>query len=535
MLHTILTHPFFSGILLASALCFPQHAWPSLFVFLIPILYSLEKKHPSLWKTGFHISFSIGTALLLATLWFLESYPLDWLHISDPILSSIIIGSIWISFIATLALPFTIWGVILRSFTPFSLHLKALVGSAAWVSIEHLRSWLIAFFFASPETLTGPHHTYYSIAYPIAHVPILKELLPIGGLPLGTLWIILCNFFLYGLLTQSISQKRNGRFHLAFGITLLFLPISCALYMSKERSLQKEVPHTLPAVVLQTSFPSSRNKEDQEKKSAAVLEFLERLEPKKTLVVLPENIDLTSIALENSLATNSYIGSYTGKHGYQMYFFHPDIQNTQFSQKQLLMPLGEYTLPWLERLIRITGNPEWISNIALPNEYQPSKGQGARLFYSPHDANLVIGGTLCSENISPLLHRQTVFGGASLLVHSASLGPFHGSALLSRQMLAINTARALENGRYYLSAANDASSAIISDTGIATLQEKTSTKKEIGAILAKIPLLTYLTPYTILGDILSPIALVFTLITMLWKNWVASSSPIKENIPQRGI
>ena len=290
--------------------------------------------------------------------------------------------------------------------------------------------------------------------------------------------------------------------------------------MSKVRSLQKEIPHTLSAIVLQTSFPSSRNNGDQEKKSAAVLAFLKKLEPKKSLIVLPENIDLTSASLENSIVTNSYIGSYTGKHGYQMYYFHPDIPNTQFTQKQLLMPLGEYALPWLEQLVRATGNPEWISNITLPNEYQPSKGQGTRLFYSPHDSNLVIGGTLCSENISPLLYRQQVFGGALLLVHSASLGPFHGSALLSRQMLAINTARALENGRYYLSAVNNGRSAIISDTGKFTLPEKTNSDTSIAMLTATLPTLSYHTPHVILGDILSPIAILFITLVILWKNWI---------------
>lgn len=518
MLRHILTHPLLGSILLASAFSFPQHAWPCLLVFLVPTLFYLEKKSVSL-RSGLVASFFISCSFIPATAWFLESYPLDWLHITDPILSTIIIGLLWLGFIIALTVPLVAWTVVVCYFAKFPLYIKASIASAAWVSAEHLRSWIIAFFLASPETLIGPHHTYYSLAYPMAHAPFLKELLPIGGLPLGATWIILCNFFLYSLLSSKRVPLKNT--HLTLALPLILLPLGSAVLMHIIRPSQEQYsqgPHTL-VTVLQTNFPSSRTTEEQERKSALVIEFLEKIGVKQSNVVIPENIDLTAKPFEQSLESNSYIGSYTGKHGYQMYFLHPAISLVTFTQKQLLMPLGEYSLPWLEQLVRLTKNQKWITALTTPHEYFSNKGQGTRLFYSPYDEKLVIGGTLCSENISSLLHRQQVFGGATLLVHSASLGPFHGSDLLSRQMLAINTARALENGRYYLSAANRAHSSIISDTGKFSLQEK-YTADDVTAISTKVPLLSYLTPYTLLGDILSPFAIILTTLAFLWKNWL---------------
>ncbi len=519
MLHHILTHPLLSSIFLATAFCFPQHAWLCLLVFLIPTLSYLEKNSFSI-KSGLTTSFFIGCSFIPATAWFLESYPLDWLHITDPILSTIIIGLLWFGFVITLAIPLTLWVMVVCYFSKFPLYLKALIASVAWVSVEHLRSWIIAFFLASPETLIGPHHTYYSLAYPIAHTPLLKELLPIGGLPLGVIWIILCNFFLYSLLSSVTAPKRNT--HITITLIFILLPLGSATLMYAIRPSQEErsqVSH-IPVTILQTNFPSSRTLQEQDRKSALVIEFLEKIGVKQSVIVMPENIDLTTRSFQQSLASNSYIGSYTGKHGYQMYFLHPAINLIAFTQKQLLMPLGEYSLPWLERLVRMTKNQQWITALTTPHEYLPNKGQGTRLFYSPYNGGIVIGGTLCSENISPLISRQQVFGGASLLMHSASLGPFHGSTLLSRQMLAINTARALENGRYYLSAANRAQSSIISDTGKFSLQEKYTTSKDITAISARVPLLSYFTPFTLLGDILSPFAIILTILALLWKNWL---------------
>jgi apolipoprotein N-acyltransferase len=124
--------------------------------------------------------------------------------------------------------------------------------------------------------------------------------------------------------------------------------------------------------------------------------------------------------------------------------------------KRYLVPFGEYT----PNIVR--NFPEWI--LRLTNT---PAGGGFESGKDPAVLQLNCGAVaplVCFETLSPELVSSSVRKGAQLLVNVSDLAWFHNS-ICGEQMVAFSVLRAVENGRYFVFAANTGPSAIIDPVG----------------------------------------------------------------------
>ena len=160
------------------------------------------------------------------------------------------------------------------------------------------------------------------------------------------------------------------------------------------------------------------------------------------------------------------------------------------------MPIGDYRLAWTDIILKHTQSERWLEGYF--KRYVSNKETPEYSLYRDPDSPLVIAGSVCSDNISPYIFRNGAKEGATLLLNIASHAPFRGSEILTRENLAVNTTRAIENGRYFVTAANYENSMVISDAG--DLIYRSTSDAIISFEDTKIILKNYTTPYVKFGD-----------------------------------
>jgi apolipoprotein N-acyltransferase len=124
--------------------------------------------------------------------------------------------------------------------------------------------------------------------------------------------------------------------------------------------------------------------------------------------------------------------------------------------KRYLVPFGEYAPAFVEYL------PEWLHRLTnTPAGGGFAAGKQPVVLALPSGK---IAPLICFEVISPELVASSVRKGGTLLVNLSDLAWFHNS-MVGDQMLAFAVVRAVENGRYFVFAANSGPSAIIEPSG----------------------------------------------------------------------
>ena len=495
-----------SCILAALAMNYLQTLWSLLFVFLIPILYFLDthsadspKEEGSIWALFYMFLFGFVFSLC-STYWFFSTYPLDWLQIYDPRLSLFIIGGIWVSFGIVMGLSIALWAPLVRFIKTENILLSALVGAACWVTLEYARSWMVVIAMYGPETLFGPHHTYYSLAYAIPSIPLLKEMLPVGGLYLGSFVLILINYFLYHCIL-TLFLKKNARTHRPVFLGTLICSMVFISTVSMNVLRRGNIESSFDASVITTNLPTGTKNSVKEQ---VAFEAVNEIENENALIILPENVNLLPLYVQNKNDASAplyknrlVVGSFIDKFAV-MFVLDPQNGYIQYSGKKLLMPVGEASVSWVTFLLGKTQSPAWLED--YKKMLRVSDRNAPPFVYKDSSVpNLVLATSLCSENISPYIYRDATRLGATVFVNPSSHSPYRGSPLLARQTMAINSTRALENGRYFITAANSTQSFVITDAGI--VQDISAPSKELYSHFnTKIRLKTYMTPYVLYGD-----------------------------------
>lgn len=124
--------------------------------------------------------------------------------------------------------------------------------------------------------------------------------------------------------------------------------------------------------------------------------------------------------------------------------------------KRYLVPFGEY-MPGFVHLL-----PDWIQRLT-----STPAGTGFNAGKMPVVLNLsghAVAPLICFETLSPELVVTSVRNGGTLLVNLSDLAWFHDS-ICGDQMVAFSVLRAVENGRYFVFAANTGPSVIIDNHG----------------------------------------------------------------------
>ncbi len=513
--------PFlFSGILLGLTMFHLQNMWWLVFFFLIPILIYFDSCATGNGllksKKNFVLMFLFSFAFtFISTLWICTSLSLDWLHLENKVVSILIIIGVWLSAVCIMCLPIAFWGVgecVLRGFSPLQ---HALIGSSLWIALEYVRSWGVVFGIYGDQALLGPHHTYYSLAHALPAAPFLNELIPVGGVYLGSFIIIIINYFFYYLFFKKI--KWTNLFFLGF-LPLAIVSV-CVITMDNIRKNADAVASQIS--LINSYYPITKNTAEVMEKARNSYEYIKQLGNTGNIIVLPENFDVLEQFNDDSSEKENYwasttvvIGSFTGNSSYNLFFLSPKTKEISYYQKQLLMPVGEYGIFWVQFLIKTFSTDGWIEKY-VDIYGKKKKGKGPYVFQNIEPSNHKIAGSLCSENISPYIFRDATRLGAQLLVNSGSHAPFHDSKLLFRQTLAINSLRALETGRYVVTALNHNPSFVISDKGI--VMDIFDSKELIASKDIMIEFQSYITPYTKYGDIIVYLCIMYVLFVYIWR------------------
>jgi apolipoprotein N-acyltransferase len=107
-----------------------------------------------------------------------------------------------------------------------------------------------------------------------------------------------------------------------------------------------------------------------------------------------------------------------------------------------------------------------------------------------------MGLSICFEALYPETVRQSVAGGAGLLINLSNDAWF-GAGAMPRLHLAVSAMRAIENRRFMVRAATDGISAVISPTGVLLAA---SALGKPGAVTHKVAIRKQTTPYTRVGN-----------------------------------
>ena len=514
-----------AALLGAIAMDFPQTLWALIFVFLAPLIHVGLRAKGGGARAGVRLfgkMFVFGFVFaVFSTPWIASTYPLTWLNLPDPVLGASIVAFIWIGFGIALALPLTPWIFVLSRIHALRPVLQAMIAAATWILLEYARSWFVALSAYGGGVLFGPHHTYYSLAYVLSGVPVIRDLFAVGGMPLVSFIVVLCNFFMYHGYRVLVRDTNAKNEVFALGIIILGVTISSSLLMSYIRSGDDRTD-SFTVAVLNTHLPSSTNAQIADHKAQIALDLIKTVQDTDGILVVPENLDVLNPFLEaidpsqNPLSNfHLVIASHPDVKAHSMYFFEPATKQGVRYRKQLLMPIGEYSVDWVEYLVRATHNRSWIDVYdyrVIQNGAH--KGTGTALYRDPVVQGAVFAGSICAENISPYIFRDETRAGATVLTNLSALSPFRNSPTLQRQTRAIDTARALENGRYLIVAGNDNASFVVSDEGDINYQNDTSVPNSV--FNAEIYPRTYTTPYVRLGDYMVLISGAFLLIICVW-------------------
>ena len=506
-----------SSILFSLALCYPQKLGFLVFIFLTPVLFYLDrnKKSSNIRLFGNMFVFSF-VCMLVSTLWFLSVFPLDWLKITDPLLSIFIIVPFWLSFLMAMSLIIAFWPPLVKKIQTGQIFVDAFLGASLWVLIEYLRSWVLAVGVYGDQTLFGPHYTYYSVAYPVSNIPIVHNLFPFGGMYLVSFFIIFSNYFFYYCFAGFKSNKDLKGIFLSvlFLASLLFFSTHTLQYIRKKESISSPFVMTVVNMHELVSHSSLGAKERIRK----ALSLVSSMNNPDGIIIFPENVNIVTPFLEGEIPKDTFtfnlaIGSFTGNQFYNMYFFTQGDRKVEYYRKQLLMPIGEYNVSWIDFLIQKSSLGHW-TNIYNAVKHTHKKGSSQSVFSYQKIDGLIFGGSLCSENISPYIYRNATILGSTVLLNIASHAPFHGSNLLARQTLAINTARALENGRYFITSSNYSPSFVITDEGDLIYVSKDSKKESFDNVLVVTK--KYITPYVKYGDYVVFLAFIILSLRIIW-------------------
>lgn len=470
--------PALSGIFLGIGFVIPALRYLSLFAILPLFFYLDSDKIPS--KRVFFFGLLAGFFYFgLVFIWLFNTWPLDWIGISNPLQGFLLTFSIWL-----IPVLFSSLFVGFFTYTYQSLKRDCLSGiilaPSLWVALEYLRAFSFSLLIAGKESLLGPHWTMGSLGYLLSQNSNLRGLAEFGGVYLLSFLFVSINaafYILAGKIRQAI-KSRSPKTTMIFGIILvatflLFVfPIDFHPLVGKGEDAQSS---PLKIAVLSTDFPSFFNLTAEEKtkrievQKKLLIEEIAKLPDTPRIIVFPEDSRFLASVKKGFLQDNFNQGSVLiidsartqTSNGLKSIITFLDIQNgvIGYREKVLLAPLGEYLPYVIERSAKVF-NKDWLTR------FQKSRGYktGINTISPVNFSNTKLGVFLCSEIFSATLYRK-LGKESQILFNMASLGFAHGSSVLNSQIESIAQIRAVESGRFFIRATNKGLSYIIDNKG----------------------------------------------------------------------
>lgn len=449
--------------------------------------------------------------------WFWSIYPLVLLGLGNKIFSFLII---LVPFAITVLGASMFWGVFsygfifLKNPRPVLLPLFA---SAAFVTIEYLRTWFIGILWFSRNSLLGAHWTLGNPAYLLADLGPIRQSASWWGI-YGVDFLII--FLAVAVFSLIRAKNKSSKIILSFEITaMVMLLISASLATPKKNPPFED---KLITSIIQTKNPTKFLYEPGE----LLTDFIEKdkllkeASKKSDIIIFPETTDFSK-SLSGFLDTHSVQKYFSGlapkniliidhdrvpeQEGLKSKVLLIDSENGIVGSydKRLLTPGGEYLPYILEQpflLLERFFKNNFISSGAV---FTPGTESGA-LSYKNRKIKLLV----CSDIISPDISREDNF---SFMVGLDNMAIFRGNKLIEWELLSAAQFRAAENRKYLVLASNYGRSYIIDQLGKVI---KSTPSSGYGILTGDIIPNISQTWYNKLGD--RPILLLSIIIVLAW-------------------
>ncbi len=487
--------------------------WWCVFFGIIPFFHFLAKVRSR--RNAFWGGVAFGSVVMGgAFAWGWGALPLDWMGISNPLLAYPLVGLLWVFESLVYGGIIGIASIIfykLRSHTWKDYFLfPSLIVISEWVS-----ALSISLIWWGGDTPIGPHWTLGSIGYPLAESETLRSFAAVGGIYLLSFIAIFLGLGIYRIIAGGVSSLK--RTLLSFlGVFFLFVLLGTLINAHYKNSVPEK---TISVATTQTHIDAkaTENLDDalsQFETLTALLLTINKGTVNDTpagLVILPED-DRFGLLL-NMVGERGRVGEILGTQNASttlvtsgrtpllggiakstLTYLDGSGSSRAVYEKSLLMPFGEYIPSWVSFLTRMSGGSKWVT------AYENGRGYrvGERREIGTLSDGTKIGGSFCSEIVSPVIFRSLVKDGATMLFNSASHASLHGIYFIKITERHHAQIRAAESNRFLVGATNYSSSFVISNTGKILYSGQEG--KTSAAIYPEVALISKMSIYETYGD-----------------------------------
>jgi len=453
-----------------------SNSW--LVLFTSGISFGLSQLHQALWwgvPIGF-VLFIIGiwrlndwrhviwAGLLVGTLksmggfaWIWHAYPLVWLDINGVTLQVILIGLYWLTTSLFMGL-----GIILPALFLYYLRsregLVIIICPAVWLIGEVLGSLLVSVWLLGPGSYLNIYIGHGYVGLPFAQFDWLLSFMAFGGL-YGLTYMAA----LFGVLLGLVIVQKN---RVAFGAFLGLLLLVIATYIFYP--VREPEITGLKVIAVDTTFTATSQKTDtgrafkQQEVTEAILAAAV-LNP--DIILLPEDsrfsrayagldearkqLQVLIPAFEGLVVDTARIDTDEG--AVLRAFYHDmSADQTYVTDKQFLVPQGEYVTYPFRFLLKLLGQKEIISRTDRNQNYVPGPVSDYQNF--PADVPLLI---FCSESSTVFgLSKEKKQRDIALILHPVSHSWFSHPYILKYQLGAMLRIQSVWNGTVIVSASN---------------------------------------------------------------------------------
>lgn len=481
--------------------------WFTAWFGLAPLLLLIATSETAWIAAWRGLLFGAGYNLVYGN-WLLGLYPLDWLGF-NAWQGGLLACAAWmfaamhqallVSIFAAVCRLIPMKGVLWPEYTKNSWQIPALlVVPLLWLlCINKLGN--AHYFLGVPWTMI--EYSQYK------QLPVIQICSIIGGIGLGCL-MVMANTSIAITIASFSTLKSNGMFSAPNKVQALNQLLVCGLLVTTSifygfwQCLSPHKGATTPTSVLQGNINIDMQKTVRRYTLNELLAHYSSMlsQSPQGLCIWTESSVPTYLSRERG--TLAYLSALARLHHVDMVVGAMDLDDksrpynsaygitsgggvlTSVYHKRYLVPFGEYTPA------PVKGFPDWI--LRLTNT--PSGG-GFESGKEPVVLNLNCGKVaplICFETLSPELVSSSVRRGAELLVNVSDLAWFHNS-ICGEQMVAFSVLRAVENGRYFVFAANTGPSAIIAPSG--KINQVSGVTKE-RVLVGKVGFVSETTPFT---------------------------------------
>lgn len=495
----------------------PAYAWPLGLIALVPFFYLLLREL-SLWRI-FWYGFSFGTLAIAGTIvWFLAAYPLEWAGIESRPIAALIVTSVWAGTALFLGVFFGGFAVLFKKLARGDARDIAIV-AALWILMEFVRASALSLVFLGAPSSLGSDWILGFFGYSLGWSHLFALLAPVGGVYLVSFAGVAVNYAIVIAFTRTRQKNTLVRFAyvLAFIGIVYGIDQAVALTQAGRVALEEGVRVALVTTDFPASFsagfPEAALKAETlgDLLSAAVLGSAD-------IIVLPEDSRAQEYLgaprvqelLNRSGRDTVLIDSARSSHGSgarAKIFFLSSGGVPGESEKEFLMPFGEY-VPYAATLIaRLSGQGEWLASFDAVRGYE--RGESQTYQFQGH----VLGALFCSEIIPDSPYRNLARRGADIFLNVASHADFHeNGGVLYAQTLSTAKMKAVAHRRYFIQAGNHMPSFILNERGEVLAE---SARGENSVLFSTVRFNTEKTFYTRYGDWMLIVALVL-LVGPVW-------------------